>query len=185
VVDGQYMLNTSMEQMARLPPAFRTQGTVTAGNSSPISDGAAAMLLMEASTAKRLGLKAMARWVASAVAGLDPGTMGYGPVPATQKLLGRLGMSLGDIGLVELNEAFAAQSLGVMRRLGLDHAITNVNGGAIALGHPVGCSGTRILTTLLHEMRRRAPAQKRPFFGLATLCVGVGMGCSTMVEWLN
>jgi acetyl-CoA acetyltransferase len=111
--------------------------------------------------------------------------MGYGPVPATQKLLGRLGLELGDIGLVELNEAFAAQTIGVMRRLGMRHEITNVNGGAIALGHPVGCSGARILTTLLHEMKRRAPFEKRPYYGLATLCVGVGMGVSTLVEWLD
>jgi acetyl-CoA acetyltransferase family protein len=184
-VDGEYVLNTSMEQLARLGPVFRVPGTVTAGNSSPISDGAAALLLIEGSTAAELGLRPMARWVGSAVAGLDPRFMGYGPVPATQKLLGRLGMSLDDFGLVELNEAFAAQSLGVMRRLGLDHTITNVNGGAIALGHPVGCSGARILTTLLHEMKRRVPEQKRPFYGLATLCVGVGMGCSTVVEWLD
>ena len=185
LVDGQYTLNTSMEQLARLAPVFRAPGTVTAGNSSPISDGAAAMLLMEAGTARELGLTPMARWVGSVAVGLDPEVMGYGPIPATQQLLRRLGLSLDDIGLVELNEAFAAQSLGVMRRLGLDHAITNVNGGAIALGHPVGCSGTRILTTLLHEMRRRAPGQSRPFYGLATLCVGVGMGCATVVEWLG
>jgi acetyl-CoA acetyltransferase len=127
----------------------------------------------------------MARWLGSAAAGVDPGVMGYGPVPATQKLLRRLGLGLDQVGLIELNEAFAAQSLGVMRRLGLRPEITNVNGGAIALGHPTGCSGARILTTLLHEMKRRAPGEPRPYYGLATLCVGVGMGVSTLVEWLD
>jgi acetyl-CoA acetyltransferase len=111
--------------------------------------------------------------------------MGYGPVPATQKLLDRLGLSMDDINLVELNEAFAAQTIGVMRKLGLRQEITNVNGGAIALGHPTGCSGARILTTLLHEMKRRAPQESRPYYGLATLCVGVGMGVSTVVEWMD
>ena len=125
------------------------------------------------------------RQVGSAVAGVAPGVMGYGPVPATQKLFKRLELSLDDVGLVELNEAFAAQAIGVMRRLGLNHAITNVNGGAIALGHPTGCSGARILTTLLHEMKRRASQEQRPYYGLATLCVGVGMGGSTIVEWLD
>jgi acetyl-CoA acetyltransferase family protein len=185
IIDGQYALDTSLEQLAQLKPAFRKGGTVTAGNSSGINDGAAALLLMSADRARQLGLKPLARWVGSAVAGVRPGVMGYGPVPATQKLLGRLGLELGDIGLVELNEAFAAQTIGVMRRLGMRHEITNVNGGAIALGHPVGCSGARILTTLLHEMKRRAPFEKRPYYGLATLCVGVGMGVSTLVEWLD
>ena len=185
VVDGQYVLDTSTEQLARLRPAFRAGGTVTAGNASGINDGAAALLLMSADRARQLGLKPMARWVGSAVAGVDPGVMGYGPVPATQKLLKRQGLVLDDIGLIELNEAFAAQALGVMRRLGMRHEITNVNGGAIALGHPTGCSGARILTTLLHEMKRRAPVEKRPYYGLATLCVGVGMGASTLVEWLD
>lgn len=185
VVDGVYQLDTSMETLARLRPAFRQGGTVTAGNASGINDGAAALLLMSGETARGLDLKPMARWVGSAVAGVDPGVMGYGPVPATQKLLQRLGLTLDDIGLIELNEAFAAQSLGVMRRLGLGHEITNVNGGAIALGHPTGCSGARILTTLLHEMKRRAPQEQPPYYGLATLCVGVGMGVSTLVEWLG
>lgn len=184
VVDGEYVLNTSIEQLARLRPVFRTGGTVTAGNSSGINDGAAALLLMSADKARGLGLEPMARWVGSAVAGVDPGVMGYGPVPATQKLLKRLDLTLDDIGLIELNEAFAAQAIGVMRRLDMDHEITNVNGGAIALGHPTGCSGARILTTLLHEMKRRAPQEERPYYGLATLCVGVGMGVSTIVEWL-
>jgi acetyl-CoA acetyltransferase family protein len=185
IVDGEYVLNTSMEQLARLRPAFRKGGTVTAGNSSGVNDGAAALLLMSAGKARELGLKPMARWVGSAVAGVDPGVMGYGPVPATRKLLKRLGLTLDDIGLIELNEAFAAQAIGVMRRLDMDHEITNVNGGAVALGHPTGCSGARILTTLLHEMKRRAPQEKRPYYGLASLCVGVGMGTSTIVEWLD
>ncbi|MFZ5917920.1 MAG: thiolase family protein [Chloroflexota bacterium] len=185
IVDGQYVLDTDMAQLARLRPAFRKNGTVTAGNSSGINDGAAAVLLTSEEKARQLGLEPMARWLGSAVAGVDPGVMGYGPVPATQKLLKRLGLTLDEIGLIELNEAFAAQSLGVMRRLGLEHTITNVNGGAIALGHPTGCSGARILTTLLHEMKRRAPQEKRPYYGLATLCVGVGMGVSTLVEWLD
>jgi len=183
--DGdRFVLDTDLAQMARLRPAFRAGGTVTAGNSSGINDGAAALLLTTPEKAREMGWKPMARWMGSAVAGVDPGVMGYGPVPATQKLLGRLGLSLDQIGLVELNEAFAAQSLGVIRTLGLDTEITNVNGGAIALGHPTGCSGARILVTLLHEMKRRAPQQDRPYYGLATLCVGVGMGVSTVVEWM-
>jgi acetyl-CoA acetyltransferase family protein len=185
LVDGRHVLDTSAEQLARLSPAFRQGGTVTAGNSSGINDGAAALLLMSGERARDQGLKPLARWLGSAVAGVDPAVMGYGPVPATGKLLQRLGLSLDQVGLVELNEAFAAQALGVMRRLGLRPEITNVNGGAIALGHPVGCSGARILTTLLHEMQRRAPEEKRPYYGLATLCVGVGMGVSTIVEWLD
>lgn len=185
IVDGEYVLDTSMEQLGRLRPAFRQGTTVTAGNSSGINDGAAALLLMSADKARELGLKPMARWLGSNVAGVDPGVMGYGPVPATRKVLKRLGLTLDDIGLIELNEAFAAQALGVMRKLGMDHEITNVNGGAVALGHPTGCSGARILTTLLHEMKRRAPAEKRPYYGLATLCVGVGMGVSTVIEWLD
>jgi acetyl-CoA acetyltransferase family protein len=183
--NGQYILDTSLERLASLRPAFRKGGTVTAGNSSGINDGAAAVLLMSRDKANELGLKPMARWVGSAVAGVDPGVMGYGPVPATEKLLNRLGLTLDDIGLIELNEAFAAQTLGVMKRLGMRPTITNVNGGAIALGHPTGCSGARILVTLLYEMKRRASAEKRPYYGLATLCVGVGMGVSTIVEWLD
>ncbi len=185
LVDGRYVVDTSAEQLGRLSPAFRPGGTVTAGNASGINDGAAALLLMSGERARELGLKPMARWLGSAVAGVDPGVMGYGPVPATEKLLKRLELTLEQVGLVELNEAFAAQTLGVMRRLGLRPEVTNVNGGAIALGHPVGCSGARILTTLLHEMKRRAPGEKRPYYGLATLCVGVGMGVSTLVEWLD
>ncbi len=185
-MDGEeFVLDTTREQLGRLQPAFRSGGTVTAGNSSGINDGAAALLLMSAQKAKELGLAPMARWLGSAVAGVDPGIMGYGPVPATERLLKRLGLTLDQIGLVELNEAFAAQALGVMRKLGLRHDITNVNGGAIALGHPTGCSGARILVTLLHEMKRRASRETRPYYGLATLCVGVGMGVSTLVEWVG
>jgi acetyl-CoA acetyltransferase family protein len=183
--NGHYMLDTSLEQLAKLKPAFRKGGTVTAGNSSGINDGAAALLVMSRERADQLGLKPMARWLGSAVAGVDPGVMGYGPVPSTQKLLKRLGLTIDDIGLTELNEAFAAQTIGVMKRLGLRHDLTNVNGGAIALGHPTGCSGARILVTLLHEMKRRASSEKRPYYGLATLCVGVGMGVSTIIEWLD
>jgi acetyl-CoA acetyltransferase family protein len=183
--DGRYVLDTDLPQLARLQPAFRNGGTVTAGNSSGINDGAAAVLLMSADKARQLGLRPMARWIGSAVAGVDPGVMGYGPIPSTKKLLARLDLTVADIGLVELNEAFAAQALGVMRHLGLPHDITNVNGGAIALGHPTGCSGARILVTLLHEMKRRAVAEATPYYGLATLCVGVGMGVSTVVEWIG
>ena len=183
--DGGFELATSLEDMARLKPAFRSGGTVTAGNSSGINDGAAALLIMSRERADELGLKPMARWLGSAAAGVDPGVMGLGPVPATQKLLARLGLSVDDIDLIELNEAFAAQTIGCMRQLGLRADITNVNGGAIALGHPTGCSGARILVTLLHEMRRRAADVTPPFYGLATLCVGVGMGVSTVVQWLG
>jgi len=177
--------DTSLESLARLRPAFRKDGSVTAGNSSGLNDGAAAVLLMSAEKAVQLGLRPMARVVASAAAGVPPRTMGLGPVPATRKALARAGLAIEDIGLVELNEAFAVQSLAVMKELGLSHEITNVNGGAIALGHPLGCSGARILTTLLHEMSRRAPKEKRPYYGLATLCVGVGQGEATIVEWLG
>ncbi len=181
----RFVLDTDLAQLSKLKAAFRAGGTVTAGNSSGINDGAAALLLMTREKAEEMGMKPMARWLGSAVAGVDPGVMGYGPVPATRKLLDRLGLNLDQIGLVELNEAFAAQALGVIRKLGLDTEITNVNGGAIALGHPTGCSGARILVTLLHEMKRRASTGPRPFYGLATLCVGVGMGVSTVVEWLD
>lgn len=175
--------DTSMEALARLRPAFREGGTVTAGNSSGINDGAAAVLLMSDARAKELGLTPMARVVASAAAGVEPRTMGLGPVPATRKALARAGLEVEDIGLIELNEAFAVQALLVMRELGFRHEITNVNGGAVALGHPLGCSGARILCTLVHEMGRRAPKEKRPYYGLATLCVGVGQGEATVVEW--
>ncbi|MBX3003486.1 MAG: acetyl-CoA C-acetyltransferase [Anaerolineales bacterium] len=177
--------DTSLESLAKLRPAFRKDGTVTAGNSSGLNDGASALLLTSAEKAAALGLKPMARIVASAAAGVPPRTMGMGPVPAVRKALARAGLTVSDIGLVELNEAFAVQSLAVLRELGISEEITNVNGGAIALGHPLGCSGARILTTLLHEMRRRAPSMPRPFYGLATLCVGVGQGEATIVEWLE
>jgi len=177
--------DTSMDALAKLRPAFREGGTVTAGNSSGVNDGAAAVLLMSDAKAKELGLHPMARIVASAAAGVEPRTMGLGPVPATRKALARAGLRVDDIGLIELNEAFAIQALLVMRELGFRHEITNVNGGAVALGHPLGCSGARILCTLLHEMRRRAPKERRPFYGLASLCVGVGQGEATVVEWVG
>ncbi len=178
--------DTSLESLAKLKPAFRKEGgTVTAGNSSGLNDGAAALLVMSAERAKALGLKPLARVVASAAAGVEPRLMGLGPVPATQKALKRAGLNIKDIRLVELNEAFAVQSLAVMKDLGLSPEITNVNGGAIALGHPLGCSGARILTTLIHEMKRRAPTMKKPYYGLATLCVGVGQGEATIVEWVD
>lgn len=177
--------DTSLESLARLKPAFRKDGSVTAGNSSGLNDGAAAVLLAAGEKARQLGLKPMARVIASASAGVAPRIMGLGPVPATRKALARAGLSISQIGLVELNEAFAIQSLAVMKELGLSSEITNVNGGAIALGHPLGCSGARILTTLLHEMRRRAPDQPRPFYGMVTLCVGVGQGEATIVEWMD
>lgn len=177
-----YALDTDLEQLAKLRPAFRKGGTVTAGNSSGLNDGACAVLLMSAEKAEELGLQPMARWVASGAAGVDPRVMGIGPVPATRKALQRAGLNLSDIHLAELNEAFAVQSLAVLRELGLSQEITNVNGGAIALGHPLGCSGARILTTLIYEMRRRRAAGETMRYGLATLCVGVGQGEATIVE---
>ena len=177
--------DTTVETLARLRPAFRKNGTVTAGNSSGLNDGAAALLVMSEEKALELRLKPMARILASAAAGVPPRIMGLGPVGAVHKALGRAGLSLADIRLVELNEAFAVQSLAVIQELGLSQEITNVNGGAIALGHPLGCSGARILTTLLHEMKRRAPAEPRPYYGLATLCVGVGQGEATIVEYIG
>jgi 3-oxoadipyl-CoA thiolase len=177
--------DTTLEALARLKPAFRKNGTVTAGNSSGLNDGAAALLLMSAEKAAQLGLQPLARLVASAAAGVPPRSMGMGPVPATRKALGRAGVGLDQVGLVEINEAFAVQTLAVMRELGLEEEKTNVNGGAIALGHPLGCSGARILTTLLHEMKRRAGTRtgSTPIYGLATLCVGVGQGEATLIEW--
>jgi 3-oxoadipyl-CoA thiolase len=177
--------DTSMESLSRLRPAFRKDGTVTAGNSSGLNDGAAAVLVMSAEKAAELGMKPLARVVASAAAGVPPRIMGLGPVGAVRKALERAKLSLEDIRLVELNEAFAVQSLAVIKELGLSASIVNVNGGAVALGHPLGCSGARIFTTLLHEMRRRAPTEKRPYYGLATLCVGVGQGEATIIEWLD
>jgi acetyl-CoA C-acetyltransferase len=180
--DGKVHLVTSAEGLAKLRPAFRSGGTVTAGNSSGINDGAAALLLMSEEKAEELGLNPMARWVGSAVAGVNPRTMGYGPIPATRKLLERTGLTVGDLDLVELNEAFAIQALACIKELGLDPTKTNVNGGAVALGHPLGCTGARLMVTLLHEMRRRAMAGERMRYGLATLCVGVGQGIATLVE---
>jgi 3-oxoadipyl-CoA thiolase len=186
--------DTSLESLAKLKPSFRVGGTVTAGNSSGLNDGAAVLLLMNETKAQALGLKPMARIISSAAAGVPPRTMGLGPVPAVRKALLRAGLRMEDIGLVELNEAFAIQSLAVIEDLGLDPEIVNVNGGAIALGHPLGCSGARILTTLLHEMRRRMGDRRgesqtrpytRPYIGMATLCVGVGQGEATLVEWLG
>jgi len=169
--------DTSTEALAKLRPAFREGGTVTAGNSSGINDGAAALLVVEAERATRLGLTPMARVVATAVAGVDPAVMGLGPVPAVRKALTRAGMSPADLDLVELNEAFASQSIVVMRELGLDPERVNVNGGAIAIGHPLGMSGARLMTTLVHEMSRR-----KVQYGLATMCIGVGQGIATIVE---
>ncbi len=177
--------STSLEALGRLRPTFKPDGTVTAGNSSGLNDGAAALLVMSEAKAKELNLKPMARLVSMAAAGVPPRIMGTGPIPATQKALQRAGLEINQISLAEINEAFAVQALAVMQSLGLAHEITNVNGGAVALGHPLGCSGARIMTTLLHEMRRRAEEAPRPFYGLATLCVGVGQGEATIVEWLG
>jgi 3-oxoadipyl-CoA thiolase len=178
--------DTNMESLARLRPAFREGGTVTAGNSSGLNDGAAALLVMSEDKARELKLKPMARILSSAAAGVPPGIMGLGPVQAVKKALARANLTLKDIGLIELNEAFAVQSLAVIEDLGLDLQIVNVNGGAVALGHPLGCSGARILTTLLHEIKRRAKDhQDHPYYGLATLCVGVGQGEATIIEWIG
>jgi 3-oxoadipyl-CoA thiolase len=169
--------DTSLEKLAKLGPAFESDGTVTAGNSSGLNDGASAVLIASAEALERNSWTPMARVVTSAVAGVEPRRMGIGPVHATLKALARAGLDVNDIELVELNEAFAAQSLACIKELGLDPAKTNVNGGAIALGHPLGCSGARILTTLVHEMNRRESR-----FGLATMCIGVGQGIATIVE---
>jgi len=177
--------DTTIEALAKLRPAFRSNGTVTAGNSSGLNDGAAALLITSDVKAKELGLNPLARIISSAAAGVNPRTMGFGPISATRKALARAGLGISDIKLVELNEAFAIQSLAVMKELGLSHEITNVNGGAIALGHPLGCSGARIMTTLLHEMHRRAAQETQPYYGLATLCVGVGQGEATIIEWIG
>ncbi len=176
--------DTTLEKLSTLKPAFKKDGTVTAGNSSGMNDGAAAILLMSAKRANELGLKPLARWVGSAAAGVPPRIMGIGPVPATRKLLQRTNLSIQDISLIEINEAFAAQTLAVMQELELDSQIVNVNGGAIALGHPLGCSGARILTTLMHELKRRSAVSQKSLRGLATLCVGVGQGEATLIESL-
>jgi acetyl-CoA C-acetyltransferase len=177
VRDDEHPRKTSLEKLAQLKPAFAKGGSVTAGNSSGINDGAAAILLASAEAVERFGLKPMARIVAMAVAGVDPAYMGIGPVPATQKVLRRAGLSVDDIGLIELNEAFASQSLACIAEIGVDPEKVNVNGGSIALGHPLGCSGVRITTTLLHEMSRR-----KVQYGLATMCVGVGQGAAIIYE---
>ena len=170
--------DTSAEALARLKPAFkRDGGSVTAGNSSGINDGASAVLLVEAERARELGLKPLARVVATAVAGVDPAVMGIGPVPATRKVLERAGIGVEDLDIIELNEAFASQSIAVIDELGLDPAKVNPNGGAIALGHPLGMSGGRLITMLTHELRRTSGR-----FGLATMCIGVGQGIATIVE---
>ncbi len=169
--------DTSLEKLATLKPAFREGGTITAGNASGINDGAAALVIASEKKARELGAKPLGRFVASAVAGVDPRFMGVGPVPAVQKLLARAGIEPADLDLVELNEAFASQSLQVIRELGLDPERVNVNGGAIALGHPLGMSGARLVVSLLHELRRREGR-----YGLATLCVGVGQGQAAIFE---
>ena len=183
--DGKVQLATSAEKLAKLRPAFRADGTVTAGTSSGINDGAAAVLLMSEEKAEELGFKPIARWVTSAVAGVNPSTMGYGPIPATRKALQRAGLTIDDMDLIELNEAFAVQALACIKELGLDMAKTNVNGGAVALGHPLGCTGAKLMVTLLHEMRRRASAGEKMRYGLVTLCVGIGQGCATIVELMD
>jgi 3-oxoadipyl-CoA thiolase len=169
--------DTSLEKLSRLNPAFAQGGSVTAGNASGVNDGAAAVLLASDGLAERIGWRGMARIIGTAVAGVEPRVMGIGPVEATRKVLERTGLSISDLDLVELNEAFAAQSIACIRELELNPDIVNVNGGAIALGHPLGCSGARILTTLVHEMNRREAR-----YGLATMCIGVGQGIATVVE---
>jgi 3-oxoadipyl-CoA thiolase len=169
--------DTSAEKLAELRPAFRADGTVTAGNSSGINDGAAALVIASEKKARELGAEPLGTFVASAVAGVDPRVMGIGPIPAVRKLLERAGIAVADLDLVELNEAFASQSLVVIRELGLDPEKVNVNGGAIAIGHPLGMSGARLVVTLLHELRRRGGR-----YGLATLCVGVGQGQAALFE---
>jgi acetyl-CoA C-acetyltransferase len=168
---------SSLEKLAQLKPAFQKDGTVTAGNSSGINDGAAAMLLASEAAVKKYGLKPIGKVKAMAVAGVDPSVMGIGPVPATRKALQRAGLTVADLDLVELNEAFASQSIACIHDLGLDLEKVNVNGGAISIGHPLGCSGVRISTTLLHEMRKR-----KSKYGLATMCIGVGQGSAVIFE---
>jgi 3-oxoadipyl-CoA thiolase len=169
--------DTTAEGLARLKPAFREGGTVTAGNASGINDGAAALLLVEADRGRALGLRPMARVLATAVAGVDPRVMGMGPVPAVRKVLDRAGLAVGDLDVVELNEAFASQSVACMDELGLDPAVVNPNGGAIALGHPLGASGARLVTMLVHELARTGGR-----YGLASMCIGVGQGIAVVVE---
>ena len=174
--------DTTLESLSKLKPAFSKEGgTVTAGNSSGLNDGASALLIMSEEKAKALNLKPLARVVTSASAGVPPRVMGYGPIPATKKALERAGLQIKDIGLMELNEAFAIQSLAVIEGLEIDPELVNVNGGAIAIGHPLGCSGARLVTTLVHEMRLRGNIR----YGVATLCVGVGQGEATVIEYLG
>jgi 3-oxoadipyl-CoA thiolase len=172
--------DTSLEILSRLQPAFKKGGSITAGNSSPLSDGAAALLITTPQKAEQLKLRPMARIVACAAAGVHPNYMGIGPIPATQKALKRAGLGIEQIDLVELNEAFASQVLACARELGIDLNRLNVNGGAIALGHPLGCSGARIMTTLIHEMDKRGSR-----YGLATMCIGIGQGIATVVERMH
>jgi 3-oxoadipyl-CoA thiolase len=169
--------DTTLERLAALRPVFREGGSVTAGNSSQINDGAACLVLTSEEGARRLGREPLARIVSSAATGVDPGYMGIGPVPATRKALERAGLSAADIDLVELNEAFASQALASMRMLGFEHDTLNVNGGAIAIGHPLGCPGARLIGTLAHELRRRGAR-----YGVATMCIGVGQGMAAVVE---
>jgi acetyl-CoA C-acetyltransferase len=177
VVDEHPRPETTTEALAKLKPAFRSGGTVTAGNASGINDGAAALVIASEDRARDLGVEPLGAFVGSAVAGVDPRVMGIGPIPAVRKLLERTGVAASDLDLVELNEAFASQSLAVIRELGLDEEKVNVNGGAIALGHPLGMSGARLVVSLLHELRRRDGR-----YGLATLCVGVGQGVAALFE---
>lgn len=179
VSSDEHPRETSMEKLAQLKPAFIKDGTVTAGNSSGINDGAAAMLLASEEAVSKYGLKPIAKILSMAVAGVDPSIMGIGPVPATQKALKKAGLKISDLDLAELNEAFASQSIACIRDLGLDINKVNVNGGAIAIGHPLGCSGVRISATLLHEMKRRNAG-----YGLATMCVGVGQGAAVIYKKL-
>jgi len=176
---------TTLEKMAKLKSPFKAGGSVTAGNSSQMTDGAAVTLVVSEGYLKKIKKDPMARFVAYDVRGVPPELMGIGPSEAIPGVLSRAGMKIEDIELFELNEAFASQALYCMRKLGIDQEIANVNGGAIALGHPLGCTGAKLTTTLLHEMRRRAVSAKKPFYGLATLCVGVGQGESTIVEWID
>jgi 3-oxoadipyl-CoA thiolase len=176
-VDEHPRPEATLEGLAKLKPAFKPGGTVTAGNSSGVNDGAAALLIASSEAARRHDLAPLARIVGMAVAGVEPAAMGLGPIPAARKALARAGLTVADLDLVELNEAFASQSLACISELGLDPAKVNVNGGAIALGHPLGASGARILTTLVHELRRRGGR-----YGLATMCIGVGQGIATIVE---
>jgi 3-oxoadipyl-CoA thiolase len=176
-VDEHPRPDTTLEALARLEPAFRKNGSVTAGNSSGINDGAAALLVMEKGTAAAVGLRPKARIVASAVAGVDPAVMGLGPIPATRKALERAGLTINDIDVIELNEAFAVQVLACARELGIPMEKLNPSGGAVALGHPIGSSGARITTTLVHELQRR-----RVRYGLATMCIGVGQGIAMIIE---